>query len=254
MVDPAALKDCAEEAWQQYDSFEGKDVVVDPSIPILYFGDLDGYSRSEVKIVTVGLNPSNREFPDGNEKKRFDHAHIGEGYLDTLNEYFGKNPLRSWFDNYDQLLQGLDASYYSEKENTALHTDLCSPLATKQTWNDLSDETQGNLISEGRPLWKDLIDQLAPDLIIASVAYEHLVDLAEERSVIDIGACEAVYVITEKVNGSARKRPYPVLAWPYDLSNSETASIVYAKAMTLPLGGIGHDQKQEVGEQLTTLL
>lgn len=36
---------------------------VDPSIPILYFGDLTAYENSPKRIVTVALNPSNVEFP-----------------------------------------------------------------------------------------------------------------------------------------------------------------------------------------------
>ena len=32
--------------------------VVNPSIPILWFGDMKAYEESELKIVTVGLNPS----------------------------------------------------------------------------------------------------------------------------------------------------------------------------------------------------
>ena len=45
-----------------YDKFKDYDVVVSPSLPILYFGDLASYEKSDLKIVTVGKNPSDNEF------------------------------------------------------------------------------------------------------------------------------------------------------------------------------------------------
>ena len=40
------------------------DFVVKPSIPIVWFGDMDKYLTSTPRILTVGLNPSDQEFSD----------------------------------------------------------------------------------------------------------------------------------------------------------------------------------------------
>lgn len=41
--------------------------LVNDSIPIIWFGDLNKYYESDKKIVTVSLNPSNIEFEDKKE-------------------------------------------------------------------------------------------------------------------------------------------------------------------------------------------
>ena len=43
---------------------------VSPAIPILFFGDLDAYAKSQQRVLTVGLNPSRIEFPAGNPAAR----------------------------------------------------------------------------------------------------------------------------------------------------------------------------------------
>jgi hypothetical protein len=50
------------------------DQVVTPSMPILYFGDFDAYRASDIRVVTVGLNPSLAEFPVANPFSRFRSA------------------------------------------------------------------------------------------------------------------------------------------------------------------------------------
>lgn len=67
-------------------------------MPILWFGDKNAYKKSGLKIVTVGLNPSDREFR-GNDnqqpstKLRFPSFKGTMESLETaLNEYFEKNP------------------------------------------------------------------------------------------------------------------------------------------------------------------
>ena len=51
-----------EKTFEYFDNFKNKDVVVAPSLPILNFGNLDAYANSELKVVTVGKNPSDNEF------------------------------------------------------------------------------------------------------------------------------------------------------------------------------------------------
>ena len=50
-----------DEAWRIYDA-TADTCVVRPSIPILFFGDSAHYACSPLKVVTVALNPSRKEF------------------------------------------------------------------------------------------------------------------------------------------------------------------------------------------------
>lgn len=242
-------------AWEHYRNFEDRDLVVDPSIPILYFGDLEAYRESSRKIVTVGLNPSNNEFPFDDESSpdepfsRFDNASVGDGYFRSLNEYFRRNPYWDWFKHYQRVLEGLNASYTDEGSHVALHTDLCTPLATQDKWGDLPKDIQQELISEGRPLWKRLVCELEPDLVIASVAKKHLEELPER------GTVETeVDTISRNKDGSEKSKPYRIVAWPYQLSGKKEAHLVYGQAMFVPFGKIANEQKERVGRKLANLI
>ncbi len=62
-VDGGELRRLAEHAWRLHaDASRQTTTVVHPSMPILYYGDLDRYFASELRIITVGLNPSREEF------------------------------------------------------------------------------------------------------------------------------------------------------------------------------------------------
>jgi len=122
-----------EECWRIYKNFEKEDFLVKPSIPILFFGDYDKYFRSEIKVITVGLNPSKREFPSDEPFLRFPNLkdiyqellagkHYEE-YLWALSNYFRNKPYKGWFNSFEALLNGLGCSYYNKGGNTALHTD-----------------------------------------------------------------------------------------------------------------------------------
>jgi hypothetical protein len=163
-------------------------LVVEPSIPILYFGSLQDYLHSSFRIITVGLNPSFREF----EKTRFNTSRVtlqeSTKLEATLCEYFRRSPYE-WFERpLEKVLQSLGASFYGSnypsvrktpswwrpQKNVALHTDLGSPLATKKAWSKLSRIDREKLQSDGFPLWVDLIERLAPDIIILSVSKKFL--------------------------------------------------------------------------------
>ena len=63
----------AARAWDIFHRTEdaGYGVVVQPSIPILFFGDSAAYFASSVKVITVGLNPSKKEFDGPDPFHRF---------------------------------------------------------------------------------------------------------------------------------------------------------------------------------------
>lgn len=64
MID-AQLRGLVDTAWDSYTRLRDADAcyLVQPSVPILFFGDLQRYLASPVRVVTVGLNPSRLEFP-----------------------------------------------------------------------------------------------------------------------------------------------------------------------------------------------
>ncbi len=148
--------------------------VVNPSLPILYFGDLDEYLTSPLKVVTVGKNPSDNEFrikrTDPYSFCRFKRWKPHRANLiDTLNPYFREAPL-SWFSCYEPVLNGMGCSYYSDKvNNRALHTDICSPIATNPTWSELNPSQQASLYLTGNKIWYQLIEELQPDILLVSV-------------------------------------------------------------------------------------
>ncbi len=166
--------------------------VVQNSIPILYFGDLAAYRASDLKVVTVGLNPSNREFNEDRFEMNTARTLAPEPLEFSLSSYFKRNPY-NWFHCYETLLQYLETSYYGlhypgrvprwwqPQKNVALHTDVCTPLATDPTWKDLDSHQRGDLIRDGFPLWLDLIAELQPDLILISVAIPHREKLGDLR-------------------------------------------------------------------------
>ncbi len=58
-------------AWREYKTQPVQSAVVDPSMPILFFGDSRKYEASDVRVITVGLNPSLAEFPSAEPFQRF---------------------------------------------------------------------------------------------------------------------------------------------------------------------------------------
>ena len=220
------------------------EVVVRPSAPILYFGDLSGFQQSSRRIVTVGLNPSLAEFPATDPWSRFPAAssEADEAYFSGLDRYFAEAPYRSWFTAFEPLLQGLGASYYPNQACTALHTDLCSPVATNPTWSKLTDGQRGALRVEGLGLWRELMSALRPHLIIISVAAHHLGRVG-------------LPPLTEwsTVHTVERANPYLFRATRMQLSNSE-ATVVFGQAAEKPFGVVSNADKTAAGQVLAGLL
>ena len=224
------------------------EVVVQPSVPILYFGDLDACRGSPLRVVTVALNPSREEFPRDDPFRRFPLTRDGGGleplaYSAALNSYFIANPYRSWFSSFEPLLNGLQSSYYPGLANTALHTDICSPVATDPTWSRLGPEVHRVLIAPGSPLWHDLIRQLRPHLILISLARYHLSKIEFETVIPPID----IYRIDE-----GRSRPYVIRTWTVRVENDWKAVVVFGRAAQRPFSLISNDHKAEIGHQISS--
>ncbi len=153
-------------------------------MPIPWFGDLEAYSRSARRIVTVGLNPSQREFLS-KKGLRFDadvlHSFAAaqsaadvdlNAYRKTLNLYFEAAPYKQWFSHFNKVLVNLQASFDKTQKSRALHIDLMTTLPTTPSWGGL-DELNQKLISQNE-IFKMLINALKPQLVIFVPGYLHL--------------------------------------------------------------------------------
>ena len=235
-------------AWRAFDCAAALPSRVTPAAPILFFGDLDAYRKSPLRVVTVGLNPSRKEFPADEPFRRFrlpgaDRDREPDRYLEAMSAYFRTCPYRSWFGAFEPLLKGAGSSYYTGNAgSTALHTDICSPVATDPTWTGLGKAEREALQEEGGPLWHMLLEALRPHLVFLSVAKHHLgrIDFAPLED------WHAVHVFDRKGNGAARKRPFEIRARWYEVC-SEGSLFVFGQAATTPFGHLHNIQKRETG-------
>jgi len=152
--------------------------IVPNSIPILWFGDSEKYFSSNLKIITVSLNPSDNEFKikktdPYSTKCRFpSYNGTVNSLYNAYNEYFSKKPYDGWFKaSFNSVLESFNASHYNSAPNIALHTDIGSSYATNPTWSGLSPCERQKLEPMGSTSWHNLIEILEPDVILFSASY-----------------------------------------------------------------------------------
>lgn len=151
-------------------------IKVSPAVPILWFGDLDAYWKSDKKIVTVALNPSEIEFATNTPnvfsiETRFPGLLADPSpadYYKSMNGYFLHNPYMTWFQGPERVLNALSASYKPGMTNTAVHIDVYAPVATTPHWNGLTQGQRDSLISSFSKYYDDMMGYLSPDIILAS--------------------------------------------------------------------------------------
>lgn len=204
--------------------------------PVLFFGDLAAYWESPLRVVTCGLNPSDREFPVGDPWRRFPDAQ--SRYLDALSGYFTAAPL-DWFGCFRELLRGLDASYGPQAAHRALHTDICSVVPTDPTWSRLPRSVQRDLAEAGVPLWHDLVVELRPHVVVASVRYAWL-DRITFPAVTD---WQPLHVVR-------RARPYLVDGRRFRLPDGSTTLLVRGRAANVPFGTVKNIDRFAIGTSL----
>ena len=250
------LHEVVGKAWDAFGRAGNLPSRVSPAVPILFFGDLRAYCASVTRILTVGKNPSKEEFP---EKSRFLRFRLAENvaadepdaYLDALCAYFraDSQPYRRWFNSYEPFLNAVGASYYGAKHSTALHTDICSIVATDPTWRRLDPSQRRALERDGVPLWHDLLNVLKPQVVVISVAKGHL-DKIKFRPLSD---WETVHIFDRTKDGSRRQTPVKVQGRRYEISG-EPSLFVFVRAAEMPMGLLGDRQKHESGTVVCHLL
>lgn len=247
------MRELAAESWELYrDAVDhGTAVLVRPSIPILFFGDDEKYISSPLKVITVGLNPSRLEFPSVDPFLRFPAARqidpqqpALDAHLEALRAYFRVRPYNAWFrPAFEPILNGLAASYYEgTATSTALHTDICSPLATDPTWSRLG-KVGAALATAGVQLWHRLAERLAPDVILISVARQHLDRIRFSK----LGVWETVHSIE-------RKNPFTVQALRLEVVPQKPTLLVFGRAANLPFGTVSVHDKLTIGAAIGNAL
>ena len=243
-----SLDNAVAEAWRAFGRAAALPSRVSPAVPILFFGDLEAYRSSPLRVLTVGLNPSLREFPADEPFRRFPLAEsvtAGEPglYLDALSAYFRTDPYRGWFSSFEPLLNGLASSYYAGEDSTALHTDICSPVATDPTWTGLDERARAALEADGGPLWHTLLEALRPHVVALSIKEDYLSRIDFEP----LTEWEMIREFTETKTGAPRKYPIAVSVRWYAVG-SELSMFVFGRAAQTPLGRLGDVQKRLAGE------
>jgi hypothetical protein len=132
----------------------------------------------------------------------------------------------------------MKVSYGAGQPNTALHTDLCSPLATDPTWSRLTHE-RDSLGPDGVRLWLRLIRHLAPDVVIASIARQHLASLDFSP----LGAWKTIHSVE-------RKNLFHVEAQEVEIVPGTRALIVFGRAANTPFGTVSTVTKREIGRRI----
>ena len=251
LADNAALLELVRTARAQYEARRGEKWLVDPAVPVLFFGNLAGYEASCPRIATVGLNPSHREFPPDDPFRRFPNADTADAvaYLAVLSSYFQNRPYREWFDSYEKALNGMGTTYYGEEKNAAaLHTDIGSVHPTNPTWSRLCDQDRKRLIREGAPLWRRLIEYIQPDILLISVGCQWMNDsLNELKTVCD---WKPIHTFEKKKDGSPRSRPVEVKVRWHALTTRNRILIAHVPAGRTPLGFLSNEQKRQAGDKI----
>ncbi|MDX8412835.1 MAG: hypothetical protein R8J85_02000 [Mariprofundales bacterium] len=233
-----------------FKTYSNEGFVVKPSLPILYFGDLISYRNSKLKVVTVGKNPSFNEFRFKGDIDfsfcRFEKWNPDKmNLIESLNQYFASKPLQ-WFSCFEPILNGMKSSYYKNDkfQNRVLHTDICSPIATDPTWSKLPKNAQSMLFEKGHVIWKELIEELQPDIMFVSIPFNLF------NTIIAAEKGKLLISFKLKEDGEKRKKPYDVRVYNHQLKNGKNIKIVFGQAANTPFGTISKTQKVNIGELL----
>lgn len=169
------IKDCLND----YQNAQNIPVVVKNVIPILWFGDEKAFRKSDLKIVTVGINPSFNEFEDNSHLTNVNLRFPGSktyppstaDYENAMNGYFCNNPYKKWFNPIEQALNSINATLggkmcSQQYGNTAIHIDYYAPVATNPVWSNLCPLCVESLNNSFSKYFQLLINDLQPDIMI----------------------------------------------------------------------------------------
>ena len=227
------------------------------NIPVLFFGDLKKYQSNDFKLVTAALNPSPKEFTGDKKigpKTRFSTKFRFDAYDGTLeslekaySNYFENKPSPylgpyDWFKKgFKPVLNGIGYCFYQNKleHKAVLHTDFCSTIATSIVWGDLDDNIKKELTKHGIVIWKKLIKELKPNLILISLAKEYL-------QLLEIEFLDEIYYKPE--NDTLKVELYKVNV------DGFSTHLVWGSSLVHPFQAFTDPQKAEIGEIIKGLI
>jgi hypothetical protein len=137
----------------------------------------------------------------------------------------------------------MDVSYFPGAISTALHTDMCSPVATDPTWSRLPAIVKRALWKDGHKLWHDLVRALEPHVILASIAKQYATRIQFPRK----GSIRELLTID-------RTKPYAVTVEELEVTQDCRSLLVKGNAAQLPFGKVNNDDKRRIGETLREAL
>lgn len=240
------LNGIIDEYWKDFNEKQKNDslkkYIVNPSIPIIWFGNLEKYMsiNNKKRIVTVALNPSDIEFKNKRDEREFNikirftdskSAKLSNKNLyKVLNNYFEKNPYSQWFRNFEHILNLLDSTYGGKMtpdgnscKNIAVHIDIFSAIATNPTWGKLSKETRQKLSKNKEKLFDKLLEYLKPDIILVSVAKKTVEDIFNIKA--DTPNYSKCYV----TQAGVEKKSIKVIAYRKKIFDDKDTVIVYGR-------------------------
>ena len=192
-----------DEYWDDFNIKRTLPGVISGFIPIIWFGDIDAYYKSEIRTVTVALNPSWHEFSSDSKELNLSYQRFlgadalllkkqlddndKEKLTSIYNRYFSENPYYNWFNCYDTKCMGFISKhgyevgygYNCNLKNTAIHIDYYSALATDPVYSKLKKDpvySKTYLELPNKDLFKKLLDILKPNVILFSSAYDAFLD------------------------------------------------------------------------------
>ncbi len=170
-----AVMDDMSATWPKYDPLRPKDKK-GLLQPIPFFGDVNN-----AQILTVGVNPSSKEFSKDRLK---DHPWPPETDKITANDlnnllenYFASNPYK-WFDNWEEAFKPLGVSYKDGAAHLAAHLDL-SPRVTASMGGASRDAFLTMMKEDVKWFFKLLPDCKAARLILIAGSVTNLYRMDE---------------------------------------------------------------------------
>ena len=149
----------------------------------------------------------------------------------------------------------MNVSYGGKYENTqrftniAVHTDICTPVATNPTWSKLKKCEIKELIEDGFKIWVELVEKiLRPSIILISIS-ENCECFQRSKERYELGERKLLKRFYKTKDGSKRAKAYDVYYYVTKIKGKNTI-IVYGPPAQTPFGKISNDKKSELGEKI----
>ena len=235
-------KELLQEAMDHYNEMKHLEFIVPNSLPILFFGDIEKYVKQEFKVITAAINPSFFEFQENDSKFSYEYRFpdfnnsLESLELSYINYFkYSNNYYSGWFGKrikgrkgFEAVLNGIGFSFFNDRNfKIALHTDICSPLATKDLWGKLTKDEKQILEKKGKPIWVKTVKELEPNLILFSGKEIYLDGLN-----LSINS-----FLTERIQKIDRRFQFLTLA----IGNFETTILIGPNSRFGPYGATGMD-------------